>query len=370
MTPLGEEIARLIAQEGPMTLERYMALCLGHPRHGYYMTRDPFGAAGDFTTAPEISQMFGELLGLWSVAVWQRMGSPSSTRLIEIGPGRGTLMADALRATRAIAGFHDSLALHLIETSPLLRARQAETLKASGKTPIWHESIDSALNGPVIVIANELLDALPVRQFVKTAEGWREKLIGIDTNGDLVFGLSNDIRLLSTGQAALDQLPDGTVLEAPSIAHGLIRSVSRHVAAAGGAALLIDYGAMTSGFGDTLQAVRQHAFVDPLEAPGESDLTVHVDFGRLAIAARAWGATVHGPVTQAALLEALGLSYRAATLKAKATPEQRREIDLAVMRLTDPNSRGMGTLFKAMAVSAPDLTELPGFDAAGPGSGN
>jgi NADH dehydrogenase [ubiquinone] 1 alpha subcomplex assembly factor 7 len=361
ITPLGQDIARLIAHEGPIGIDRYMALCLGHPHHGYYMTRDPFGAAGDFITAPEISQMFGELIGLWAVAVWQQMGMPAKCRLIEMGPGRGTLMVDVLRAAKAMPAFREAVSVHLVETSPFLRKIQQETLNQAGFEPVWHEIIDTALDGPVIVIANELLDALPVRQFVKTPEGWREKLVGLGQDGALAFGLSGNAQALATGNAAVDAISDGTVLEAAGVAHELVRTVSRHIVASGGAALFIDYGASASGFGDTLQAMKRHAFVDPLETPGEADLTVHVDFSRLALAARSWGAVTHGPEKQGDFLETLGLSHRVATLKARATPEQKRAIEAAAKRLTDPDTRGMGTLFKALAISSPDLTELPGF---------
>ena len=370
MTPLGEDIARLIAHEGPIGIDRYMALCLGHPHHGYYMTRDPFGAEGDFITAPEISQMFGELIGLWAVAVWQQMGMPANIRLIEMGPGRGTLMMDALRAARGMPEFRKAASVHLVETSPFLRKIQQDTLKSSSFEPVWHEIIDTALDGPVIVIANELLDALPVRQFVKTPEGWREKLVGLGQDGALAFGLSGAAQALATGNAALDAIPDGTVLEAAGAAHELARTLSRHIASSGGAALFIDYGASASGFGDTLQAMKHHGFVDPLATPGEADLTVHVDFSRLAIAARSWGAVTHGPVKQGDFLETLGLSHRVATLKARATPDQKRGIDAAARRLTDPDTRGMGSLFKVLAISSPDMTELPGFDSLVAGAGD
>lgn len=190
MNPLAQDLARLIRDEGPISVSRYMALCLGHPRHGYYMKQDPFGADGDFTTAPEISQIFGELIGLWAASVWQAMGAPTSLRLIELGPGRGTLMQDMLRAARALPGFHAALSVHLVETSPVLRERQGKTLAASGVTPQWHERIDQALEGPVIVVANEFLDALPLDQFVRTPEGWRERLVGLDGEGLLAFGLA------------------------------------------------------------------------------------------------------------------------------------------------------------------------------------
>lgn len=361
-TALAEEIARLIRHEGPLGIDRYMALCLGHPQHGYYMTRDPFGAGGDFITAPEVSQMFGELIGLWAVALWQRMGAPAAFRLIEIGPGRGTLMSDALRAARAMPGFFEAATVHLVETSPYLRKIQQRTLGSSGHAPVWHEIIDTALEGPVIVIANELLDALPVRQFVKTPDGWREKLVGLNGGGELVFGLSGEAQTVGRDDPRLGAIPDGTVLEAATAAHELVHTLARHFNSAPGAALFIDYGASRSGFGDTLQAMKRHAFVDPLAEPGEADLTVHVDFARLVMAARAFGLAICGPLPQGDFLNLLGLPQRAAVLKAKATGAQRQDIDSAVARLTDPDARGMGSLFKALAIASPNLTGLPGFD--------
>jgi SAM-dependent MidA family methyltransferase len=191
VSALKAELIRLIAEEGPLPVSRFMALCLGHPRYGYYMTRDPFGAAGDFTTAPEISQMFGEMIGLWAAHLWQAMGQPSRFALIEIGPGRGTLMADMLRATRILPGFRDAAAVHLVETSPVLREIQAATLAGKAE-PVWHERVETALEGPAIIVANELLDALPLDQFVMTEQGWRERLVGLDGEGRMAFGLARE----------------------------------------------------------------------------------------------------------------------------------------------------------------------------------
>ncbi len=356
MTPLGAEIVRLIREEGPLGVSRYMALCLGHPRHGYYITRDPFGASGDFTTAPEISQMFGELIGLWAATVWRAMGEPRAVRLVELGPGRGTLMADMLRAARAVPPFCAALGVHLVETSPVLRAAQARMLAGIAE-PVWHDNVEETLDGPVIVIANEFLDALPLDQFVRTQAGWRERLLGLDAAGDLAFGLADEVEM-----AIRIEAPQGAVLEQPLAALDVVATVSRHVAQAGGVALFIDYGSARSGFGDTLQAVKRQRFVDPLAEPGEADLTVHVDFERMAAAARRAGATVHGPVLQRDFLGAIGLAQRAQTLSEKATPAQARAIAEAFDRLTETGPTGMGELFKVLALAHRELPAPPGFD--------
>lgn len=355
MSALEAELIGLIREEGPMPVSRYMALCLGHPRHGYYMTRDPFGVAGDFTTAPEISQMFGELIALWAANVWQAMGSPAAIRLIELGPGRGTLMADVLRVATGLPAFHAALSVHLVETSPALRAAQGRTLAGKAE-PIWHETIGEALDGPVLVIANEFLDALPLDQFVKTAEGWRERLVGLNEAGGLGFGLS----AMDAGLALA--APVDAVLEQPTIALEIVATLSRHLGQAGGAALFIDYGSARSGLGDTLQAMKRHGFVPVLADPGEADLTVHVDFARMGQAALRAGAAVHGPVTQAEFLLALGLAERAQALSSKAAPDQARAVAAAFDRLTQAGATGMGELFKVLALSHPALPPLPGFD--------
>lgn len=365
MSALAGELARLIRQDGPIGVDRYMALCLGHPVHGYYMTRDPFGARGDFTTAPEISQMFGELIGLWAGQLWLDMGAPSPVTLVEIGPGRGTLMADALRAlSRAIPAFRAAARVRMVETSPALQARQQAALAGCGFDLAWTSTVEEALAGPAIVLANELLDALPMRQFVATPEGWRERLVGLaEENGErLAFGLSEVMR------PGLPAAPAGTVIERSPAQERLAAGVAAHVAAEGGAALFIDYGSAVDGVGDTLQAVRAHRFVDPLLDPGEADLTTQVNFARIAAAGAAAGAAVHGPVTQGDFLRAIGLGQRAAALKLRATPEQAAEIDRAAERLASMAERGMGALFKAMAFSSPALPRLPGFDAPAPDS--
>lgn len=360
MTPLKREILDLVRNEGPITVARYMGLCLGHPLHGYYTTRDPFGTSGDFITAPETSQMFGELIGLWAGEVWRMMGAPASVQLIELGPGRGTLMADALRAARAVPGFTEALAVHLVEMSPVLREKQAQALTGhAGHKPQWHADLTEALIGPCIIIANEFLDALPLRQFMHQSGKWHERLVGLDAAGtDLAFGLNAEPARGITGEA-----PDGTLLEHPAEALALVTSISRHVTAHGGAVLFIDYGSIAGGFGDTLQAMRKHEFSPVLDAPGQDDLTVHVDFARMADAAHRAGAATHGAVTQGAFLASLGLAERAIALSRKAGIEQADTLASAVTRLTGPGPDGMGELFKVLAVADPKLPLLPGFDA-------
>lgn len=355
MTPLGAAIEEIIAAEGPITVERYMALCLGHPLHGYYRTRDPLGASGDFTTAPEITQMFGELIGLWAAEVWRSMGGPSPVRLVELGPGRGTLMADAMRAARVLPPFRAAVDVHLVETSPTLRERQEATLGAAGVPLTWHDDLGSVPGGPMIAIANEFVDALPIRQFIGTGRGWCERLVG-SNRGRLTFGSSPEPeRALSV------PVRIGAMLEWPAAGIALIGALASRVASQGGAALVIDYGHAESGFADTLQAVRAHAFADPLADPGEADLTAHVDFGVLAQAARTAGAAVHGAAPQGEFLRALGIEPRAASLKAGATPAQAHAVDAAVARLTGTGDGEMGSLFKALALADPRLPPLPGF---------
>ncbi len=357
-TPLAAELAALIAAEGPLSVGRYMALCLGHPRHGYYMTRDPLGARGDFITAPEISQMFGELIGLWAVATWQQMGAPSEFQLVELGPGRGTLMADALRAAHLVPAFGAAARLHLVEMSPVLRARQGETL--AGHDPAWHDTLDAVPPGPALVIANEFFDALPIDQFVRAADGWHERQVGLDAHGRLVFGLDpHPLPGVAALAAHLPPAAPGAILE--QLDNRALHSLGARIAAQGGAALVIDYGHAASGFGDTLQAMKDHRFVDPLDTPGAADLTAHVDFAALARSARAAGARAFGPLTQGEFLSRLGLSARAARLQQAADADQRAAIDAAAARLAGTGEGQMGALFKVLALGDARLGPPPGF---------
>lgn len=355
MTPLAREIARLIALDGPISVERYMALCLSHPTHGYYMTRDPLGLEGDFVTAPEISQMFGELAGLWAAQVWLDMGRPSPFRLVELGPGRGTLMADALRAARAAPGFLDAARVDLVETSPVLVARQKATLARAPVPVSWRRDLAEVPEGPAIVLANEFFDALPIRQFVRAGGAWRERVVGLDADGALVFGLAPDPdpTISITGR-------EGATLEWQAAGNAVMVDLARRIVAQGGAALAIDYGHLRSGLADTLQAIKRHDFTDVLAEPGEADVTAHVDFAQLGAAARSQGARVHGPTSQGAFLRALGIDARAQALSA-ARPERAAEIEAARLRLTGDAPEHMGALFKAIAVSAPDGPTPPGF---------
>jgi NADH dehydrogenase [ubiquinone] 1 alpha subcomplex assembly factor 7 len=357
MNELLRELREIIDAEGPISLERYMSLALSHPRYGYYMTREPFGVAGDFVTAPEISQMFGELIGLWAAEVWRLVGAPAPMRLVELGPGRGTLMADALRAIRSLPGVRDSVEVHLVERSPRLIEMQRARL-AKYDVPIeWYGSPADIPSGPAIFIANEFFDALPVRHFVRTDKGWCERLVGLDTHGDLAFGLS----ALSASEIGVTA-PEGTIVEISPKARDIVHALAKRIASEGGALLLIDYGYAETQTGETLQAVRNHRFVDPLEAPGECDLTAHVDFAALAREAEAAGARVQGPVTQGQFLLALGIVARARILKRNATAAQAEAIDTAVSRLTDGRTpTSMGQLFKVMAITPQDMHVLPGF---------
>ena len=338
---LNARLRRLIAGGGPIPLAQYMALCNAH----YYATRDPLGTAGDFTTAPEISQMFGELIGLWAADLALRAGA-SDAAWVELGPGRGTLSADALRAMGK-AGFAPSV--HFVETSPVLREMQDRAVPGAA----FHDGIDSLpADRPLIVIANEFFDALPIRQLVRTESGWRERMV--DVEGDRLVASMGDQRFDTVVPEGLD----GDVIETSPAAAAILRDLAARIVAQGGALLAIDYGYEGPAAGDTLQAIHRHRFADPFEAAGEQDLTAHVDFAALADAARAEGATVHPVVAQGELLGALGIAARAGAL-ARAAPDRRSEIEAAWRRLCAPDA--MGTLFKALALTAPGWPIPSGF---------
>ena len=359
MSALKQILKESIAHDGPMALDTFMAVCLSHSRHGYYMTRDPFGVKGDFVTAPEISQMFGELLGLWAAETWMMLGAPEKIRLIELGPGRGTLMADALRAARISNEFSSALEVHLVETSPVLREVQERTLAQVNVPVSWHKSLDDVPEGPAIILANEFFDCLPVRHYVKASGQWHQRLVGLDAQGELSFGLAPDAETLLTMDA-----PDGAVLELSPASQLMMTHVAARIAKGQAAALIIDYGHGETGYGETLQALRAHQSVAPLECPGEADLTAHVDFAALTRAAQAAGADVFGPVSQGELLMRLGIAQRAEALKKRATEEQAQAIDLALARLVTErvgSAPGMGKLFKAIAVAPRGAPVLPGF---------
>lgn len=352
----GLRLRNRIATEGPISVATFMAEATAH----YYATRTAFGTDGDFVTAPDISQMFGELLGLWAVDAWTRMGRPQPFALIELGPGRGALMADALRAARLDPAFGEAASLHLVETSARLRALQAERLAAH--RPAWHDDLDAVPELPAILIGNEFLDALPIRQFVRQGDGFHERMIGLDASGALCFGLAAEptaiAHLLTPRQAAA---PAGSLVEICQPARALIARLGQRFAVEPGYAIFIDYGAPVSGIGDTLQAVARHRFVDPLSKPGAVDLTAHVDFGALAREAVAAGLAVFGPIDQGLFLRRIGIELRAESLKRRATPGQAADIDAAVERLT--GDEAMGTLFQAIAFASPGLSPPAAFDS-------
>ncbi len=360
MNDLGQRIARLIEAQGPLSVAQFMTMALHDPKSGYYATRDPFGARGDFITAPEISQIFGELLGLWIVQCWLDQGKPRA-RLVELGPGRGTLMADALRAARTVPEFLTSIEVVMVEASPTLTAIQRETLKDADASIRWTGRFDGALSDlPLFLLANEFFDALPIHQFVKTGRGWCERMIVL-RDGKLDFAVSPEPNVLTS---APTDAPLGAFHETSPASVALAEQIAQIIAAKGGAALIVDYGyGACAGFGETLQAVRGHSFASVLDAPGEADLTAHVDFAALSDTAREGGAKTFGPVPQGEFLKRLGLTQRSERLAAQ-NPSARAAIAAAIARLTD--SQQMGTLFKALAIMSPDTHNPPGFDQNSP----
>ena len=362
-SPLDAEIRRLIGVAGPMPIAEYMRLCLTHPRYGYYVNRDPLGTGGDFVTSPEISQMFGELIGLWMGSVWMQMGAPENVRIVELGPGRGTLMHDALRAAKIVDGFNNALVVHLVEISPALQQVQQRLLESLHVPVLWHATLEAVPLGPTIIIANEFVDALPVHQAVKQADGWHERMIDIAPDGHYAIVAAGEAlpHFEAAMPRALRKAPEGAIFEwrSDSLALELGRRTRDQ-----GAALIIDYGHAQFGLGDTLQAVTGHSFTDPLRAPGKADLTAHVDFEAFCQCAESMGARIHGPVRQRDLFLRLGIVQRASALKANATPTKAAEIDVALARLIAEGARGMGELFKAIAIAAPRLGALPGFEQA------
>ena len=340
---LPERLARAIALAGPIPVSQFMAAANAH----YYATRDPLGR--DFTTAPEISQMFGELVGLCLADLWDRAGQPAAA-YAELGPGRGTLAADALRAM-ARAGLAPPV--HLVEFSPVLRAAQAERLPQAH----WHATLDALpVEAPLLLVANEFLDALPIRQILRTGAGWRERLVA--SQDTLFLPVPGNEPLDALIPAGLTDAPPGSILETSPAQVSAVRQIARRLVTQGGAALLIDYGYQGPAIGDTLQAIRDGKSANPFEAPGEADLTAHVDFATLAEAARAEGAAVHGPVEQGRFLHALGLDSRVSAL-VRAHPERADELLGQRNRLAAPDQ--MGALFKVLAIAHPDWPVPAGF---------
>jgi NADH dehydrogenase [ubiquinone] 1 alpha subcomplex assembly factor 7 len=352
---LSDRLAAEIRLNGPMTAAQYMTACLHDPEDGYYAVRPRLGEDGDFITAPLVSQMFGELIGLWCAETWSRMGRPKRVIWAEVGPGDGALISDALRAARRAPEFVSAAELWLIDPSAPLRARQAERLAGAPLQPRWGASLADLPNDrPLLLVANEVLDCLPARQFVRTDAGWAERLVGLDVEGRLSFGLAR--RPLDR---ALPEAPPGAILEVSAAQEGFGAELGRRVAGQGGAALLIDYGRAEPGFGDTLQALRGHRKVPALDSPGEADLTVHADFPSVMLAARREGAAA-GVLTQGEFLLRLGAVQRAEAL-ARANPAQADVIGRQLDRLI--GSDQMGELFKAACLHVHGL-EPPAFEEA------
>ena len=365
-TPLSHIIREKIQENGPMPISEYMGLCLGHPEHGYYMKQDPFGREGDFITAPEVSQMFGEMLGAWIIDTWQKMGAPSNITLLECGPGRGTLMSDILRVAKQVPDFWKAVHIQLMETSPVLKEKQEYALGSydlahAAEWIICTESVN--LQFPVIAIGNEFLDALPVDQYVFTDAGWAKKYISLKENGSFrIYEKSQDLNTDNTEK----HMPNGLFkpklgeivevsLEEKRINSELIKIILKQ----GGSILWVDYGFKNYGYGDTLQVVKNHRFSNLFESPGESDITYHINFADLADRALAKKVVVHGAVSQKNFLINLGIEKRAEILRQGATEIQRRDIDAALERLI--GSDQMGDLFKVIAFTDNPNIELAGF---------
>lgn len=359
-TPLELKIRELIYLNGPISVADYFALCLADPEHGYYKTKEPFGRQGDFTTAPEISQLFGEMIGIFLVQSWQKQNSPSDVKLVEIGPGRGTLMADALRVIKQAAPeLANNLSVHLVETSPRLRDVQKQTLANFDLDISWHDTFEDVPKGFTLMVANELFDAIPIRQFVKTKEGFRERMVGLDTFDKLTFaaGIAGiDPELLPSNHR---EQPVGTIFEIAPARANVMAAISTRLAEQGGSGLIIDYGNVARGFGDTLQAVFRHDYDPPLAKPGLADLTSHVDFETLLNVSHAAGAHIHGLMHQGDFLVGLGLLQRAGQLGQDKDKTVQEEIRSAVERLANGGPGNMGELFKVLALSGEKIELAP-----------
>lgn len=357
-SPLAEKIIALIRENGPVRLDDYMRMALTDPEHGYYVTANPIGVDGDFITAPEIGQVFGELIGLWCVDRWRAMGEPDPFLLVELGPGRGLLMADALRvAGKACPAFRTASRLHLVESSATLRQDQNVRLASHG--PVWHDRFEDLPSGPILLIANEFIDALPIRQIRRFGTGWQEQFVVVDA-GARLFGRWREVEqdLMTELHPLYHSIPASIVIEHAPERNAYALAIANRVAADGGAALLIDYGHRGGGVGSTLQSVRGHDRADVYAEPGLADITAHVDFGSLARAAAESGCRIEGAVDQGRFLLNLGLAERLRTLVA-ANPDQAESLRVDAHRLIDDDQ--MGRLFQALAIVDPSLSPTPGF---------
>ena len=356
-TPLAKKLRRLIAATGPISVADYFSACLGDPEFGYYRTREPFGAAGDFITAPEISQLFGEMIGIFLVSAWQAHDKPGAIRLIEIGPGRGTLMADAQRVIQRLApDLAEAATAHLVETSERLTRIQQETLAGAPIDCRWQSALAEVPEGFTLLFCNEFFDALPVRQFINTGSGFRERLVTVGDDGALTF---------CTGTATIEpdtppqQARPGDIFEIAPAREAVMAEIAARIRHRNGTALIVDYGHLESSFGDTLQAVRRQTFADVLEEPGACDLTSHVDFKALARAAATEGVKIWPAMTQGTFLLKLGLLQRAGALGAGKSVAKQEEIHSSVERLAGAGEGQMGSLFKVLCISGGDAPLAP-----------
>ena len=358
-TPLARKIAARLASGGPISVHDYIEACLYDPECGYYRTKAAIGQGGDFVTAPEISQVFGELIGLWAGEVWPQMGEPAPVRLVELGPGRGTLMADAIRALKVVPGFLSGATVHLVETSKTLRDSQRAALAQAPVRISWHEDLEDVPNGPAIVIANEFFDCLPVQQFVfdDSSGGWRERMIGLDGNC-LRFAAGGVVEIPpELDPAAATKIEDGAILECRPAVGGIMDTFAARSPLA---ALIIDYGYSRLSIGDTVQAVRAHRFAGLFDAPGESDITAHVDFLQLKQAAERAKMKTFGSMPMGEFLLRLGLEARVRQLLGHASDEEAIEMRGRVARLVDPAQ--MGVLFKVLALTNGIAMSPPPFE--------
>jgi NADH dehydrogenase [ubiquinone] 1 alpha subcomplex assembly factor 7 len=357
-TNLADRLTRHIRAHGPLTIAAFMAMALHDPEAGYYARRQPLGPAGDFITAPEISQIFGELIGLWCADLWQRMGQPDPIIIAELGPGRGVLMEDFLRAATGVPGFRRAMRVYLVEASPVLRAEQQRRL--SDAAPLWIADIDALPDSPLLLVANEFLDALPIRQLVRGQAHWAERLVALDADGRLCFseGPENPALTLLVSPERRTA-PPGSIVELCPTAAILAAGLAERFQRTYGCALFIDYGYDDCRLGSTFAAIGEHRTVDILDSPGMADLSAHVDFAAFAAEARARGTEIYGPMAQGNFLRALGAELRLAKLLRHAAPGQRAGLETGLRRLIDPAE--MGTLFKVLAMTSPGLPAPAGF---------
>lgn len=360
-TPLEERLISLIRANGPISIADFMADALSHPHEGYYMSHHAIGSEGDFTTAPEISQVFGELIGLWLVQSWIDMGEPKTFNLVELGPGRGVLMADILRVAKVRPAFLEAATLWLVETSGRLRHEQQKRLRSQKVKPLWADEFAEVAAAPYLIIANEFFDCLPIRQFERVDHGWRERLVGLSEDGGaLAFTLAETPPPRALALPAPEEVEIGAVAETCEAGLSVAAQIANALREHGGRALIIDYGYACGGIGDTLQAVRKHKYWPVLAAPGRADITAHVNFAALSAAAIDAGASAWGPVTQGALLQRLGLGPRLERLCAGKTAAEAGTLVSGARRISAPEE--MGEIFKALCLSSPDLPAPAGFE--------